>query len=156
MIFEESRQTRIEILACDGNLGDLKALFQTGYSQLEIDAALVNAIAYSRTETAAWLLSIGADISNNGYYDGVYYSVHNNELEGLKFAISNGVDVNIRNGMLLNASIVTAYNTRDLKIAKWLLENGAEHKMISESILENFGTDEMRSLLENTNTPPRK
>ena len=147
----ESRQYKIEILAGDGNTGELLKLFKSGYSQLEIDTALENAIAYSQIKTATYLLSLGADFSNYEY-QGVYYAVHNNALEGLKFAISNGVDINVNNGMLLNASIETALNTRTLELTKWLLENGANPALLTEQslkLLHNFGTSELKHLLKN-------
>lgn len=42
---KESRSTKIELLAGDGNLSELKNLLKTDYTQLEIDVALENAIA---------------------------------------------------------------------------------------------------------------
>src|SRR6478735_12529339 len=95
------RDTEIEILAGHGDIAQLKALFESGYTQHEIDIALENAIAYSQIATAEYLLSLGADFLNYDF-QGVYYAAHNNELQGLKFAIENGVDINVNNGMLLN------------------------------------------------------
>lgn len=146
----ESRQPEIEMLAGDGNLEELRLLFKPGYSQLEIDIALENAIAYSQIETAKYLLSLNADFSNYEY-QGVYYAVHNNELEGLRFAISNGVNININNGMLLNASIVTAINTKSTDLIKWLLDNGANPALLTkESLLlaDNFGNAELSSVIK--------
>ena len=54
----ENRQNQIEILAGDGNLTELKRIFDSGYSQLELDVALENAIAYSRIKTADYLLML--------------------------------------------------------------------------------------------------
>jgi hypothetical protein len=90
---EEPRNLEIERFAGNGNIAELKKLFGTAYTQQDIDIALENAIAYSQIQTAEYLLFLGADFATNGY-NGVYYAVHNNELEGLKFAISKGVDVN--------------------------------------------------------------
>jgi len=146
----ESRQPEIEMLAGDGNLEELRLLFKLGYSQLEIDIAFENAIAYSQIETAKYLLSLNADLSNYEY-QGVYYAVHNNELEGLRFAISNGVDININNGMLLNTSIVTAINTKSTDLIKWLLDNGANPALLTkESLLlaDNFGNAELSSVIK--------
>ena len=102
-------------------------LFESSYSQLEIDIALENAIAYSQIRVAEYLLSLGADFSNYDY-QGEYYAAHNNELEGLKFAISMGVDINIRNGMLLNIGVETAMNTKSTELVEWLIRNGADNK----------------------------
>jgi uncharacterized protein len=147
----ESRQFRIESQAGDGNLGDLKVLFRSGYTQLELDTALGNAIAYSQIDTAEYLLSLGADFSNYDY-QGVYYSVHNSELKGLKFAISKGVDININNGILLNTSIMTSIYSQEIEIVKWLIENGANPKYLTKESIKvayEFGTDELKSLIKN-------
>ena len=143
------RQNQIETLAGDGNIEKLKMLFAPGYTQSEIDTALENAIAYSQIETAEYLLSLGANLSGCGY-NGVYYAVHNNELEGLKFAIAKGVDINIENGMLINTSIVTATNTKRTEIVKWLLDNGANPKLLSQqslNLVDNYGTEELKILI---------
>lgn len=143
----ENRQTQIEILAGDGNLAELKNIFESGYSQLELDVALENAIAYSRIKTAEYLLDLGADFSNYNY-QGTYYAVHNNEIEGLKFAIERGVDVNINNGQLLNEAIVTVYNTKDPMILNYLLENGADLKFLSKEIMDAFGNNEINEIIK--------
>ncbi|HRH50093.1 MAG TPA: hypothetical protein PLP23_15160 [Panacibacter sp.] len=151
MVNTELRQTQIETLAGDGNIEELKKLFESGYTQLEIDIALENSIAYSQVKTAEYLLSLGADFSNYDY-QGTYYAVHNNELEGLKFAISNGVDININNGMLLNESVMTAINTKSVELIKWLLDNGADAKLVTNQSLKlitEYGTDELKYLMKN-------
>ena len=146
-----SRQTQIELLAGEGNIEELQKLFESGYNQLEIDTALENAIAYSQIKTAEYLVSLGADLSNHNY-QGAYYAVHNNELNGLKFAISKGVDINVNKGMLLNESIMTATNSKSIEMIKWLLDNGANPKLLSSQslrLLEDYGTDELKNLIEN-------
>lgn len=151
MAFEESRQNKIELLAGDGNIDELKKLFESGYTQSELDSALENAIAYSQIQMALYLLSLGADISSYGY-NGVYYAVHNNELEGLKFAIANGVDINVNNGMLLNTGIETATNKKSINLIKWLLDNGANPKLLTDQsikLISNYGTQELKNLIEN-------
>lgn len=144
----ESRQTQIEILAGDGNLPELKRIFDSGYSQLELDVALENAIAYSQIQTAEYLLKLGADFSNYDY-QGTYYAVHNNEIEGLKFAIEQGVDVNINDGQLLNTAIVTVYNTKDATTLNYLLEKGADLKYLSKKIMDAFGNKEIKEIIKN-------
>lgn len=151
MEYVESRQTKIELLAGEGNIEALKKLFEGGHTQLEIDTALENAIAYSQNMIAEYLISLGADISNCNY-QGAYYAAHNNELEGLKFAVAKGVDINVNNGMLLNVSIQTAINTKCVAMVKWLLDNGATPKFITGRSLElihNYGTEELKKLIEN-------
>jgi len=146
-----SRQTQIELLAGEGNIEELQKLFESGYNQLEIDTALENAIAYSQIKTAEYLVSLGADLSNHNY-QGAYYAVHNNELNGLKFAISKGVDINVNKGMLLNESIMTATNSKSIEMIKWLLDNGANPKLLSSQslrLVEDYGTDELKNLIEN-------
>ena len=146
-----SRQTQIELLAGEGNIEELQKLFESGYNQLEIDTALENAIAYSQIKTAEYLVSLGADLSNHNY-QGAYYAVHNNELNGLKFAISKGVDINVNKGMLLNECIMTAINTKSVEMIKWLLDNGANPKLLSSQslrLVEDYGTDELKNLIEN-------
>mgnify|MGYP001449107848 CR=1 FL=1 len=147
---ELSRQYYINDLSGEGKLDELKVLLGQSYTQSEIDEALSNALAYSRLETADYLLSIGADITW-GNYDGVYYSVHNGELEGLKYAISKGVDINANNGMPLNTSIITTANSKDIKLIKWILESGANINLLTKdslSILERYGTDELKNLIK--------
>jgi ankyrin repeat protein len=144
----ESRQNQIEILAGDGNLTELKRMFDSGYSQLELDVALENAIAYSQIQTAEYLLKLGADFSNYNY-QGTYYAVHNNEIEGLKFAIEQGVDVNINDGQLLNTAIVTVFNTKDATTLNYLLEKGADLKFLSKRIMDAFGNKEIKEIIKN-------
>ncbi len=144
----ESRETQIEILAGDGNLTELKKILDSGYSQLELDIALENAIAYSRIKIAEYLLELGADFSNYDY-QGTYYAVHNNELEGLKFAIERGVNVNINEGQLLNTAIVTVYNTKDPTTLNYLLEKGADLKFLSKKIMDAFGNSEIKEIIKN-------
>jgi uncharacterized protein len=150
----ESRQSQIEILAGNGNINKLKKLFESGYTQLEIDTALENAIAYSQIKTAEYLLALGADLSNYNY-QGAYYAVHNNELEGLQFAIANGVDVNVNDGMLLNTSIETSINTKSVDLTKWLLNNGANPKLLTKQslqMIDSLGTKKLKNLIEKSNS----
>ncbi len=147
---EESRQTKIEILAGEGNIDDLQKILEAGHTQLEIDVALENAIAYSQIRTAEYLLSLGADISNYNH-QGTYYAVHNDELEGLKFAIGNGVDINLNEGMVLNTGIETAINTKSIELVKWILDNGADRKLLTTQslrLVENFGTIDLKNLIK--------
>jgi hypothetical protein len=144
-----ARMGRIETMAGDGATGELRQLFASGYSQEEIDSALGNAIAYSQLETAEYLLSLGADFAADGY-NGVYYAAHNDELEGLKFAISRGVDVNIENGMLLNTAVETVCNTKNNEMVEWLLQNGAAIELLSPRTVElaiNWGSDELKAII---------
>jgi len=130
---------------------ELREIFDLGYSQLELDVALENAIAYSRIKTADYLLELGADFSNYDYQS-VYYTAHNNELSGMKHAIDKGVDINVNNGMLLNTAIVTFINTKDLEMIKWLIKNGADKNHLTESsidLIERYGTDELKELIKN-------
>ena len=145
---EESRDYLIERLPGQGKLDELKELLEPNYTQEEINIALVNALAYSQIEIAEYLISLGADMSHWDY-DGVYYAVHNNEIEGLKFSIEHGVNVNINNGQLLNTSIITAYNEKDTSILKWLLENDADTSLIENKTLKAFGTVEINKLINN-------
>ena len=145
------REYSIQRNAGWGNLKELKELFDSGYTQTEIDLALGSAIAYSKIKIAKYLISLGADVSHQDY-NGVYYSVHNNEIEGLKFALSLGIDVNLKNGILLNTGVFTANNNKDIEIVKILLENGANINLITESVLkvvERFGTSELKEILKN-------
>lgn len=150
---ELSRQNNIERLAGDGKVNELKLLLGQSFTQLEIDAALETAIAYSRIETADYLLTLGARFENYDY-QGVYYAVHNNELKGLKYAVSKGVDININDGMLLCTSIITTINSKDLTMIKWLLENGADKKYLTQehfALVERYGTKEFKELVGGDN-----
>lgn len=115
----------------------------------EIDDALENAIAYSQIKTAKYLLFLGANISSSDC-NGAYYAAHNNELEGLRFAIKNGLDINVDNGMLLNTAIMTATNTKSIELLKWLLDNGANPELLTTQSLKlvtDFGTNELKSFI---------
>lgn len=110
-----------------------------------------NALAYSKIETAEYLISLGADISW-GDFDGVYYAVHNDELEGLKYSISKGVDINVRQGMILNTSIMTATNTKKTNLVKWILDTGGNPNLLSndsQEIMHRYGTEELKELIKN-------
>ena len=149
---ELSRQTNIEIFAGDGKLDELKLLLVQSFTQLEIDTALENAIAYSQIDMADFLLTLGARFENYNY-QGIYYAVHNNELEGLKYAVSKGVDININNGMPLTTSIITTINSKDLTLIKWLLDNGADVKYLTQdhfTLIDKYGTDEFKELIKKT------
>ena len=148
---ETNRQFNIEKFAGDGQLEQLKEILGQSYTQLEIDTALENAIAYSQIQTAHYLLTLGAKFSNYDYQS-VYYAVHNNEIEGLKYAIDKGVDINVNRGMLLNTSIMTATNTKDISIVRWLVDNGADLKYLTNDsldIVRRYGTTELKELIKN-------
>lgn len=148
------RQLQIDTLAGDGSLKELKELLEPNSTQFELDSALTNAVAYSQLHVAEYLLELGAKIENLNY-EGVYSAVHNNELEGLKFSVAHGIDVNVLNGSLINTSIETSTNTGDSQILKWLLSNGADPKLItrhSKYIAKRYGTYELQELIKgNTN-----
>lgn len=146
----QNRQTEIEILAGNGNLDELISLLSDSYTQLEIDTALENAVAYSRIETAKYLMSLGGDLSNYNYQS-VYYAAHNNEIEGLKFAVDNGVDINVNNGMLINVSIMTCLNEKNINLIKWLVENGANINFLTKenlSLVDKYENQELRNFIE--------
>jgi ankyrin repeat protein len=145
------REYLIERNAGWGNLKELKVLLDKNFTQNEINLALGSAIAYSKIEIAKYLISLGADISYQNY-NGVYYAVHNNEIEGLKFALSLEINVNLKNGILLNTAIITANNVKNIEIVKILLEKGADINLITKEthrIIENFGTLELRETIKN-------
>lgn len=131
---ELSRQYQIENFAGGGKLNELISILSDNYTQLELDIALENAIAYSQIETAKYLLSKGAKFSNYNY-QGTYYAVHNNELEGLKFAIQNGVDININNGMIINTSILSSINSKSNDLLIWILQNGGDPNLLTNQNL---------------------
>lgn len=145
------RQSNIELLAgYRDKLDELKILLGQSYTQLELDTALENAIAYSRIDTADYLLTLGARFENYNY-QGVYYAVHNNKLEGLKYAISKGVDINVNEGQLLRTSIITTINSKDLTLIKWLLDNGASVKYLNQEhfdLVDRYGTKEFKELIK--------
>lgn len=148
---ELNRQSNIELLAGSRDkLEELKTLLDQSFTQLEIDIALENAIAYSQIDTANYLLTLGARFENYNY-QGVYYAVHNNELEGLKYAISKGVDINVNEGMPLNTSIITSTNTKNITMIKWLLDNGAKTNFLTKDslfIIDRYGTNELKDLIK--------
>lgn len=129
-----SRQYQIEDFAGGGKLNELISILSDNYTQLELDIALENAIAYSQIETAEYLLSEGAKFSNHDY-QGTYYAVHNNELDGLKFVIQNGVDININNGMIINTSILSSINSKSNDLLIWILKNGGDPNLLNNQNL---------------------
>jgi len=143
------RNFNLELLSGDGELAKLKEILSDKYTQLDIDNALINAVAYGKKEVADYLISLGADISY-GDYEGVYYAVHNNELEGVKYAISKGVDINVNEGMILNAAIYTTIQEKCKEMLKWILEHKASVELLtqdSKDLLEKYGTKEQQELI---------
>lgn len=148
---EESKSYKIEVYAGDGELEKLKEVLGEKPTQDDLDLALINAIAYSQIKVADMLLSLGADFSKFNYQS-VYYAVHNDELEGLKYAISQGIDINVNEGMILNTSILTAINNRSTKMVSWILEAGANSKYLSEkslNLISKYCTDELKERIRN-------
>jgi len=144
-----ARIHQLELLAGSGELKKLQQLLETTFSQEEVDIALANAVAYSEIEVAKFLISLGADISYHDY-EGVYYAVHNDELEGLKFSISLGVDINVNNGMLLNTSIETVINSKNNEILQYLLDNGADLKLLSrrsQELVQDYGSTDLKKII---------
>lgn len=150
-----SRQYQIENFAGDGKLNELISILSDNCTQLELDTALENAIAYSQIETAEYLLSKDAKFSNYDY-QGTYYAVHNNELEGLKFAIRNGVDINVNNGMIINTSILTSINIKNTDLLMWILQNGGNPKLLSKQNLQTAYHSDYQNLKELLDTALQK
>ncbi|UTW63191.1 hypothetical protein KFE98_03270 [bacterium SCSIO 12741] len=145
----ESRTYQIERLAGEGSTKKLLEVLSETYTQEEMDMALCNALAYSRIETCEQLISMGADISW-GNHNGVYYAVHNDEIDGLMYSISKGVDLNTENGMILNTAVMTATNTKNNSMVKWILESGGDPKLLSQDSLntvEKFGNEELKTII---------
>lgn len=146
------KESTIINLASEGQFDKLKDILGHTPSQRELNIALENSLAYSFIDIAEFALSKGASFSFNNY-EGSYYAVHNNELNGLKFLISKGVDINVNNGMLLNTSILTSINTNDFKITKWLILNGADKSLLSKQsllLINKYGSNKFRELLSLT------
>ncbi len=147
---EASRISQIEVLAGDGDLEGLRQLLEPAGTQEEYNTALIIALAYSKIPVAAYALSKGADISCDGY-DGVYHAVSNNELTSLQFAINQGVDINIKDGMLINAAIEMSINAKDLTLITWMLENGADTALLSSGFIamaKEYGSEALINLLK--------
>lgn len=147
----QTRSNCIEQLAGDGALDQLKNILGKQPNQFDLDIALENAIAYSQLETAEYLLSVGADLSHQNY-QGTYYAAHNGEAEGVKYAISKGVDMNINDGMILNTSIVSSINTQSTKMLQWILENGADLNYLTSdswNLINTYGNKELKNMIEN-------
>ncbi|MEM1328811.1 MAG: ankyrin repeat domain-containing protein [Bacteroidota bacterium] len=146
---KSTRSHQIQDAAGEGQLEILQSLLDSSATQIELDVALEMAIAYSQLETADYLLSLGADFSNYNY-QGVYYAVHNSELEGLKYAIEKGVDINVEKGMILNKATLAAVYSKQIDIVKWVLDSGADINLLRTENLETvneFGTEELRSII---------
>lgn len=146
----EDREFKIEQLSEEGNLEELKDVLGSDYSQEEIDLALSIAIAFANIETANYLISLDADISWKNY-EGAYYAIHNDKMEGLQFAISQGVDVNVNEGMFLNASVMSSTNTQNIEIVEFLLSKGADINLLSKdmkNVAKGFGSNQLTKLLK--------
>ena len=128
---KESRRYIIERLIGDGELEELQKVFELNHTQHELDIALENAITYSQISTAEYLLSIGAEFSHYDYQE-KDYAVDNDVFEGVKFSISKGVDINVNKGMFLNTSIIDAINSKSIVMVKWLIDNGAKTKYLTQ------------------------
>jgi hypothetical protein len=150
-----SRQYQIENFEGDGKLNELISILSDNCTQLELVTALENAIAYSQIETAEYLLSKDAKFSNYDY-QGTYYAVHNNELEGLKFAIRNEVDINVNNGMIINTSILTSINNKNTDLLMWILQNGGNPKLLSKQNLQTAYHSDYQNLKELLDTALQK
>ena len=91
---------------------------------------------------------LDANFSNYDY-QGVYYAVHNNEIEGLKFAIENGVDIDINEGMIINTSILTCINNESNEIIKWIINKGANLSLLTTeniNLVRRYGNSELIDL----------
>ena len=146
---EDSRETQIEILSGEGKLSELKELLGSEYNQKEIDIALDSAISYSKVDVANYLLDIGANFSED-QWESTINCVVNNQIEGLEIALKHGLNINHNKGVLLNEAIVTAYNEKDTKVLRFLIENGANKTLIKNDILNSFQTDEILNLVYRT------
>ena len=141
---------QIETAANEGNLPTLKRLLGETPSQEEIDSAFTGAMAEAKIDVLKYLLSIGGDFSAWDY-QGLYYATYSTDTTGLEFAIANGVDINVRNGMLLNSSIITALNKKDNSMVKWILENGGDANLLSDQskiLLKRYGGEELKRLFD--------
>lgn len=150
-----SRQYHIENFAGGGKLEELVSILSEGCTQLDLDVALENAVAYSQIEIAEYLLSKGANFSNYDY-QGTYYAVHNNEIEGLKFVIQNGVDINVNNGMIINTSILTSINNKNTDLLIWILQNGGNPQLLSKQNLQTAYHSDYQNLKELLDTALQK
>jgi ankyrin repeat protein len=147
----------IEDAAMKGHLDELKTALDSGYAQSDIDNALGLAIAYARIDIADYLIGIGGDLSHHSY-DGVYYAVNNNQLDGLKYAVMKGVDINVRNGMILNMSIQTAINSNNIEMVEWILSNGGDPNLLSHDsrrLVQDFGSSDLKALIERVSSDIR-
>lgn len=146
---------QIQKLASDGKLEELIQLLGSNSTLEEINIALELAIAYSHIRMAEYLLTLGGDLSYHDY-EGTYYAVHNNEIEGLKFAISKGVDINVMKGMLLNTGVQTSMNTKNNEIVIWLLDNGANPNYLTKKtlkVLKEFGPNDLNAIIKKVRKP---
>ena len=145
-----SKIIQVETAANEGDLRTLKGLLGETPNQEEIDSAFTGAMAEAKIDVLKYLLSIGGNFSAWDY-QGLYYATYSTDTTGLEFAITNGVDINVRSGMLLNSSIVTALNEKDNSMVKWILENGGDANLISDQskmLLKRYGGEELKQLFD--------
>lgn len=79
----------------------------------------------------------------------IFEFILKNDYDNVEHLLKNGVDVNMNNGMALNAAVMKGYN----RVAKLLIENGADIHLNNEMVFMTactFGNIEMaKFLLEN-------
>lgn len=64
--------------------------------------------------------------------------------------VSNNVDINVNDGMILNELIHTSINTSDIEMLEWTLNNGADLSYLTEESLETlrtFGSSDLKKLI---------
>jgi ankyrin repeat protein len=111
----------MENAAIDNDLEKVIEIVREGVDQKVKDAGLSSAVAYSNLTIAEYLVNHGADIEW-GEYDPLYWACHNGEFEGIKFVLDKGVDINVRNGLILTMGVV-GLNAEALQ---WIIDRGAD------------------------------
>ena len=107
--------------ACEGDLTAVESFLTKGVEENQLNEAFSCAVGYGHIDVAELLLRHGASFEAWSH-DAVYWACHNGNEAGVRWALSNGVDINVQNGMILSTSI---YHMSD-DFIQWLISAGAD------------------------------
>ena len=143
------RDFNLELFSGDGELTKLKEMLSDKYTQLDIDNALINAVAYGKKEVADYLISLGADIS---YGDMKVFIMRfiTMSWKALNMQFQKELIINVNDGMILNAAIYTTIQKKCTELLNWIVENKASIELLtqdSKDLLQKYGTKRQQELI---------
>lgn len=106
--------------AANGDVALVKTFLLQSVTQDHLNEAFSCAVGYGHTEIADTLSSHGASFEAWDY-DAVYWACHNGNETGIRYALSRGVDINVRDGMILSMCVCSMMPD----FVRWLITQGA-------------------------------